>query len=252
MKKIIAIILCLICYSAEASNLMVVGGGVPVAAPSGLAVVNAWNAQGFGDDPISVTVSPSSGSLLVVGISYRYTATNVPDGITDNKSGGSSTYTKVSSFTDSGTDAGADIWYTPNIAAGITQIDVSVVGTSGALNSVVVYEVTGANVSPYDSVQGTTESTGASPASSNLTNTTANAIYFTVLSYYVATDTCTINASGTDGTWSIHANGSILTPSTSGMVVSMPYIVVSSASERNHVWSRGETGWYITASAIFK
>ncbi|HTA29813.1 MAG TPA: hypothetical protein VK731_04980 [Candidatus Cybelea sp.] len=219
-------------------------GQAPPPAASGLSVANGWiNASSTSANNVAVTVAPTAGHLLVVGVASD---TAVASSISDNI-GSTTGWTSIGNNHTTG-GSYASMWYKKNIPSGMTTITVT--ATGGGFVDACVMEVSGASTTtPFTSGEFATYTSGATstanPQVGPVDNATANSIFFALLTDADGSNptTMNINGTGTVGTWNLKSiaagygglsqelNCSLYQP------LSMTYIIVSSSANHTHGWT---------------
>ena len=204
------------------------GGGTPTLA-------NAWKNVGNGGSSLSVTVSPSAGSCLALGVAeYQSTADNTS--ISDNIDG-TTGWTKVVRAVNG--DGSVVLWYKKNIPSGITSV-VLTRSTGASYYNCHIHEITGASTSsPFTSGESSTATgSGTSANTGTVTTATANSIMVAITTPYDDggnPSTLTLNAAGTSGaTWSHYNSASKEDNGSVNLVSSNPTAFVSTTGERIH------------------
>lgn len=251
IRFILSIIVLLQCAVAGPSQQMWLAqrtassGGTPTLA-------NAWKNVGNGGSSLSVTVSPSPGSCLAVGIAeYQSSADNTS--ISDNIDG-TTGWTKVIRAVNG--DGSVVLWYKKNIPSGITSV-VLTRSTGASYYNCHVHEITGADTStPFTSGESST-ATGASSSANTgtVTTATANSIMVAVTSPYDEGGnpaTLALNAAGTSGaTWSHYNSAAKEDNGAVNLVSSNPTASVTTTGARIHYWTfSGSRSWASAMMAI--
>lgn len=205
------------------------GGG------GGLSIVQAVKGKSGAATSVGVTITPTAGNLLVLGVTSDTTDISTPS---DNI-GGTSGWTNIDVAVQGSNHC--SIWYKKNVPSGITTVTLSgpdfIVG--------MFHEVSGASTTtPFTTGEKVHNSSGSgtNPQCGPVTNGTPASIYFAVM-----TDgdsggavTMNINGTGTTGTWNLFSStNSQELDANNNQPGSMPNILVASSTARSHGWTIG-------------
>lgn len=215
-------------------------------------LANVWKNVGNGGSSLNVTVSPSAGSCLAVGIAeYQSSADNTS--ISDNIDG-TTGWTKVIRAVNG--DGSVVLWYKKNIPSGITTVTLTR-STGASYYNCHVHEITGANTStPFTSGESSTATGSSSSANSGtVTTATANSILVAITTPYdegVNPATLTLNAAGTSGgTWSHFGTAAKEDNGAVNLVSSNPTASTASTGAKIHYWTfSGSRSWSSAMIAI--
>lgn len=145
---------------------------------------------------VNLPTATTTGELIVIGVAQGLGGTLTGFAVSDNASGGSSTYTTIQSFTNGSHESGI-LAYAWNVASGITQLTVTFgTGSASTPSGAVVSHYTGVQTSatPLDLSQAF-NAAGASPFSSTASGTLSNSGDLVI--GIVCTNTATSNATFT-------------------------------------------------------
>lgn len=202
----------------------------------------------------TATITPASGEMLVA-ITAEYGASVNNGTVSDNLA--SAGWTKVISDVETTSGGiGIAIWYLANASPSITTVTFTH-STSAVYNTIVVHRVSGVSTStPFTSGEATTaKSAGATTlATGNISNATANSIYFAGVVNGSGNNPCTltINSTGTTGTWNLYnSTNSQELNAALNMPLSVPNIIVSSTASRGHGWTFESSLRCAAAVAVF-
>lgn len=143
--------------------------------PSGITRVEIVKNSGACSSGLSVSFGTptTTGELIVVTYFASPTAGNAGT-ITDNKSGGTSTYTKDGEITNLGSHGVFGTQHTANAASGISQITIT--STSQSACAIIAAHYTGLASSPLDQNTGNPTSSGAQSTSYNFSSSTVSTV----------------------------------------------------------------------------
>lgn len=223
------------------------------AAASGIAVNGAAKASALNANA-SVSITPASGEMLVA-ISCEYGASVNNGTVSDDLS--SAGWTKVTSDVETTAGGiGIAIWYLANASPSITTVTFTR-STGTSYNTLIVHRVSGVSTStPFTSGEASTgKNAGAtSLATGNVSNGTANSIYFAGVVTGSGNNPCTltINSTGTTGTWNLYnSTNSQELNAFDNMPLSVPNLIVSSTASRGHGWAFESSLRCTAAVAVF-
>jgi hypothetical protein len=240
MRKLLALLALAICPILGGSSIQFFGS-FPAPTSAGLVIKNAWKGFTQASVPEVVTVSPSSGNLLVVCVMSLTADTGLA--VSDNI-GATTGWVKVPTTASDSDAATLSIWYKPNIGSGVVAITVSTV--QNTLFDVIIHEVSGASgATPFTTgevagVNGTSASTN--PNTGSVTNGTANSIMFAACFNEDGANpgTLTINGTGTTGTYNLFSStNSQDLNGASQFVFGVANRIVSSSAAQKHGWTTG-------------
>ena len=214
-------------------------------------LVNAWKNVGNGGSSVSVTVSPSAGSCLAVGVA-EYDSTTDNTSISDDIDGttGWVKVIRIASVSDS-----VVLWYKANIPAGITAITLTR-STGATYYNCHVHEISGANTTtPFTTGESASASgSGTTANTGTVTTATANSIMVAITSTDGSgnPESFTLNAGSTSGgTWSHYNTASKEDNGALNLVSSNPTATVSTTGAKIHYWTfSGSRTWVGAMMAI--
>lgn len=202
-----------------------------------ISVANAWKNPSTAQSS-AVTVAPSAGNALVVFVGgWNVAAASIS--VSDNI-GGTSGWALAAGSNIASAAVGA-FFYKTNIPAGITTVTVNL-GAGGTYCSPIIHEVVGANVFTAGEAASGTQTGTTNPQTSQITNGTANSIYFAGFTNDEPANpgTAGINGTGTDGTWNLFSTtNSRELNGVSFAIEAVPNIIVSTSAPRRHGWTTG-------------
>ena len=221
------------------------GGGSPMLA-------NCWKNVGNGGSSLSVTVSPTAGSCLAVGVAeYQSAADNTS--ISDNVDG-TTGWTKAIRAANS--DGSVVLWYKKNIPSGVSSV-VLTRSTGASYYNCHVIEISGANTSSPFTTGESSSATGSSSTANTgtVTTATANSILVGITTPSdegINPATLTLNAAGTSGgTWSHYNSAAKEDNGAVNLVSSAPTASVSATGAKIHYWTfSGSRTWVGAMIAI--
>ena len=223
------------------------------AAAGSISVTGAAKASAFNANAV-VTITPASGEMLVA-ISCEYGASVNNGTVSDDLA--SAGWTKVTSDVETSAGGiGIAIWYLANASPSITTVTFTR-STGTSYNTLIVHRVSGVSTSaPFTSGEAATaKSAGATTlATGNVSNATANSIYFAGVINGSGNNPCTmtINSTGTTGTWNLYnSTNSQELDAAANMPLSVPNIIVSSTASRGHGWTFESSLRCTAAVAVF-
>jgi hypothetical protein len=200
---------------------------------------------------VNGAMTVSSGSLMVVGES-SYQGSQANHTASDHVNG---TYTKAVGVDNISV---ASLHYKGNVTGGSLNLTAVSGGSSGATIAS-FHEVTGADTTaPFtigESGSTTTTTSGTNPQTAQVTNATANSIFFAVLTDTQGGNpvTFTLNSTGTSPSgWALESSTeSQEVNNNDWQDLNMPYLIVSSSAATRHGWATTSTDHTATVIAAF-
>lgn len=213
-------------------------GGTPAA----LAVANAWKGSADGTD-VQVTVSPTAGNMLVVGL-CAFQGSVVNHQIRDNI-GGTTGWTKISS-TNGGNSMCISIWYKASVGSGVTTVGCTN-GTSSSFPTAFVHEVSGGSQTFTSGEAAARTVTGSDYITYAVENATADSVYFALMTSDSAGNPATYTLTSP---WTHKSASSWETDGSSKTTGSMPFLIVSTSLSRSNHWTHEQSTSYPNAIVV--
>lgn len=206
-------------------------------------IINAWKKTGGGAGSGTVTVSPTSGNVLVVGIAM-YASTHTNHTVTDNI-GSSTGWVKIAGQDSSDSFAQMSFWY-KIIGSGVTTISYDG-GPGGNYGTCLVQEISGCASTPFvtgEYALGSNVGATGLQGTGSLTPSVAGSLLVAFGAGFDGLDInpcqADLNATGTaGGTWAFYSStysqeldGADYIPG------SMPWLAWSGSGSTKHVWAQ--------------
>jgi len=241
MRRLIAACALLLCVPAHSAVL--VGFG----ASTSITVVTAAKGNGS-TGTCSATISPTAGNALIAAFGTWTNSTPSSDSVATNGSAPAS-FTRIGSQVQD--SVSLSLHYLGNVGSGATSVTFTA-GEEPTVSTCIVYEVSGLSATPFTTGEVADDGRDATenPQTADVTNATANSIFFAAAANTSGDNPATIaiNGTGSDGTWSVHANGEY--KNGNNVVLSVPYQIVSSGAARSHGWTTGLESAAVIISAF--
>lgn len=221
------------------------GGGNPIS------VTNAWIAKAASFSASqSITVSGIVSGRSLVLIAQQENDGGAISSVTDNKSGGSGTWTQIGSTVATGTNQ-LSMWFCANADSSVTSITVNLASPDN-FGVVIVHEFSGSTGSFTPGEVATATDFNSSLAIGPVTNATSNSIFFVVgvMQNGSAGNTAPTASAG----WTLYdATNSKCDQSagSNGVSAAVYYQLVTSSAAKSNTFTFGTTAWNAGVEAAF-